>query len=305
VVHETTNFPRFCVILLSLPFCGSTLSRAVNKRNLNCFASLQLLSSRPLGEQVAFTVIEYSVLYVHNPPLSSSMGSTYSESRRPSRDTIRSGYIDDDINIPHRSMLQAARRRQETKALLASPGPLESMLKTTTETGDIGVYSIRPTRSFSRAQPPLHPAITSSGTILTRSMSVNARDRRHARDDRRGPLVHRNATSEIVSLYDSTGQRSMHGPFSRSLDDGGPRSYSLTSCSSRYMSDQKSTGTWDSRSSGGSGGSGGLMPRPRSPYPYHTRLKRPGIRPSSPALTQDGTIDYSQMVEVNRPSYVS
>ncbi|RSM13451.1 hypothetical protein CDV31_005871 [Fusarium ambrosium] len=32
----------------------------------------------------------------------------------------------------------------ETSALLRSPGPLESMLKTTTETGDIGIFSIKP-----------------------------------------------------------------------------------------------------------------------------------------------------------------
>lgn len=49
-----------------------------------------------------------------------------------------------------------------------------------------------------------------------------------------------------------------------------------------------------------------MLARPRSPYPYHTRLKRPGVRPSSPALTSDGIIDYSRMVEVERrPSYVS
>jgi len=234
---------------------------------------------------------------------SSLMGSTYSDGRRPSRDTVRNGYVDDDINIPHRGMLQAARRLQETKALLASPGPLESMLKTTTETGDIGMYSIRPSRSSSRARTPLHPPAAAVGHVLARSMSMKAPERRHFRDDRRVLPSNRDTTSEIISLYGSIGgQRSVPGSFSRSPDDPGPRSYSLTSCSSRHMSDQKSTGTWDSRSSGGSGG---VLARPRSPYPYHTRLKRPGVRPSSPAMTMDGNIDYSRMVEVDRPSYVS
>jgi hypothetical protein len=230
------------------------------------------------------------------------MDSTYAESRRPSRDTIRNGYVEDDINIPHRGMLQSARRLQETRALLASPGPLESMLKTTTETGDIGMYSIRPSRSSSSARTPLHPIASPGGSVLVRTTSMNTPGRRYFRDDRRDLPSYRDTTSEIISLYASNGQRSMPASLSRSPDDPGPRSHSLTSCSSRYMSDQKSTGTWDSRSSGGSGG---VLARPRSPYPYHTRLKRPGVRPSSPALTMDGNIDYSRMVEVDRPSYVS
>jgi hypothetical protein len=230
------------------------------------------------------------------------MDSTYPERRRPSHDTLRNGYVEDDIGIPHRGVLQSTRRLLETRALLASPGPLESMLKTTTETGDIGVYSIRPSRSSSRSRTPMHPRASSRGSVLARSMSMNAPERRYPRDDRRRLPSHRDTTSEIISLYGSNGQRSMLGSHSRSPEDPGPRSYSLTSCSSRHMSDQKSTGTWDSRSSGGSGG---ILARPRSPYPYHTRLKRPGIRPSSPALTSDGSIDYSRMVEIDRPSYVS
>ncbi|KAB5580646.1 hypothetical protein GE09DRAFT_446731 [Coniochaeta sp. 2T2.1] len=171
------------------------------------------------------------------------------------------------------------------------------MLKTTTETGDIGVYSVRPSRSASHARAPLQPKSNSAANVLARSMSVNATDNIHFRDDRRGLPSYRDTTSEIISLY---GHRSRRGPHSRSPEDPAPRSYSLTSCSSRYPSDQKSTRTWDSRSSGGSGG---VLARPRSPYPYHTRLKRPGVRPSSPALTMDGSIDYTRMVEIDRPSY--
>lgn len=230
------------------------------------------------------------------------MESTYAERRRPSRETVGSnGYDDDDITIPHRNVWQPARKLQETRALLASPGPLESMLKTTTETGDIGVFSIGPSRSSSQARTPLHPRTNTGGNMPARSTSTNATERRYYRDDRRGLPSHRDTTSEIISLY-GNGQRSMPNSFSRGPDDSGPRSYSLTSCSSRYMSDQKSTGTWDSRSSGGSGG---VLARPRSPYPYHTRLKRPGVRPSSPAVTLNGSIDYSRMVEIERPSYVS
>lgn len=231
------------------------------------------------------------------------MDPSYAETRRASRDTARNGYDqEEEIIIPHRNAWQPVRRLQETQALLASPGHLESMLKTTTETGDIGLFSIGPSRSSSRARPPPRPRATSGGRMPARCMSINTAERRHLRDDRRALPSHRDTASEIISLYGPNGQRSMPSSFSRSPDDPGQRSYSLTSCSSRYMSDQKSTGTWDSRSSGGSGC---VSARPRSPYPYHTRLKRPGVRPSSPALTSDGSIDYSRMVEIDRPSYVS
>ena len=48
-----------------------------------------------------------------------------------------------------------------------------------------------------------------------------------------------------------------------------------------------------------------MMQRPRSPFPYPTRLKRPGVRPASPALTENGSVDYSRMVEIDRVSHVS
>lgn len=252
------------------------------------------------GLEAQFYLIPFQLLIKRDRD--ASMDSTHAENRRPGRENARKGFAEDDINIPYRGMLQSARRLQETRELLASPGPLESMLRTTTETGDIGLYSVRPSRSSSRARTPLHPAATLAGSELARTTSMNAPERRHFRDGRRGPPAQRDATSEIVALYGPNRLRSTPASFSRSPDDPAPRSYSLTSCSSRYMSDQKSTGTWDSRSSGGSGGG---LPRPRSPYPYHTRLKRPGVRPSSPALTLDGGVDYSRMVEIDRPSYVS
>lgn len=185
--------------------------------------------------------------------------------------------------------------------MLASPGPLESMLKITTETGDIGVFSMGPSQSNSRMRTPYHPTMGPGRGLPSRTMSMDTAGRRHLRDDRRGLPSYRDTTSEIISMYGPNRDNSGPGSFSRSLDDAGPRSYSLTSCSSRLLSDQKSTGTFDSRSSGGDEG---FLARPRSPYSYHTRLKRPGVRPISPALTSDGIIDYSRMVEIDRPSYV-
>lgn len=228
------------------------------------------------------------------------MDQVYQPRRRPSRATSSTGYPQDDAVLPLRGgAWPPARRLNETKTLLASPGPLESMLKTTTETGDIGIFSMGPSRSNNRMRTPYHPTMGPARGLPSRTMSVDAAYRRHLRDDRRGLPSYRDTSSDIVSLYG----RNHSGPasFSRSLDDAGPRSYSLTSCSSRILSDQKSTSTSESRSSGADGAP---QARPRSPYPYHTRLKRPGVRPISPALTSDGIIDYSRMVEIDRPSYV-
>ncbi|KAI1802369.1 hypothetical protein F4811DRAFT_573053 [Daldinia bambusicola] len=133
---------------------------------------------------------------------------------------------------PVRPLHKPLRSVNENSVLLPSPGALESMLKTTTETGDIGIFSIKPI-------PPL--------------------------------------------------------PQRR--EDIGPRSYSLTTCESRQLSHHKSATTLQSQASGGP------LQRPRSPFPYPTRLKRPGVRPASPALTESGRVDYSRMVEIDRASY--
>jgi hypothetical protein len=223
--------------------------------------------------------------------------------RRPSSRGGRSiAVADDDAALPLRGgVWPPSRRLNDTKTMLASPGPLESMLKTTTETGDIGIFSMRPSRSTSRMRTPYHPTMGPSRGLPSRTMSMDAVGRRRLRDDRRGLPSYRDTTSEIISLYGPNRDNSGRGSSARSLDAAGPRSYSLTSCSSRLLSDQKSTGTSESRSSGGDRG---VLARPRSPYPYHTRLKRPGVRPISPALTSDGIVDYSRMVEIDRPSYV-
>ncbi|KAH7023261.1 hypothetical protein EDB80DRAFT_35469 [Ilyonectria destructans] len=184
----------------------------------------------------------------------------------------------------------------ENSTLLRSPGPLESMLKTTTETGDIGIFSIKATPpSVTYHHPPRpRPSFGDAG-LLTRPHSRGLDDN-FVHDDRKALPSYRDTASEIISLYGSSTQPSNSRSFSPSLDDG-RRSYSLTTCSSRQLPSQKSSCTLQSFSS-----SGGLQ-RPRSPYPYPTRLKRPGFRPASPAMTDNGGVDYSKMVELDRVSY--
>jgi hypothetical protein len=180
---------------------------------------------------------------------------------------------------------------------LRSPGPLESMLKTTTETGDIGLFSIKPAVSPAtyHQRPRSRPGLGDS-QILDASR-IKPGNSNYVNDDRRRlPSSYRDTTSEIISLYRADTQ-----PHSMSLFTvvDGHRSYSLAMSSSRHISSNKSTGTLHSQSSGA-----GLQ-RPRSPFPYPTRLKRPGVRPASPALTDNGFIDNGRMVELDRTSQVS
>ncbi|KAF5558230.1 hypothetical protein FMEXI_459 [Fusarium mexicanum] len=180
----------------------------------------------------------------------------------------------------------------DTSALLRSTGPLESMLKTTTETGDLGIYSInsglpsntlRPLRArvgHKRVRRPARPYYdeVKDGPV---------------RDDRRSLPSYRDTTSEIISLYGSPG---VPHPRSFSPASEGQRTHSLTTCSSRRVPSFKSSGTFHSQQSNNG------HQRPRSPFPYPTRLRRPGVRPSSPAVTDNGLVDHRRMVEIDRSS---
>lgn len=196
------------------------------------------------------------------------------------------------------SQRRPLRSVHENSSILRCPGPLESMLKTTTETGDIGVFSIKAGASpATYHQPPRHRPYLGDASLLPPPRPRLYEDN-HSPDEHRRLRSYRDTTSEIISLYGSDNQQYWMRSASPTLDDG-HRSYSLTTCSSsRQIPSQKSSGTLQSHSSGS-----GLQ-RPRSPFPYPTRLKRPGVRPSSPALAENGGLDYSRMVELDRVSQV-
>ncbi|KAL7901314.1 hypothetical protein HDV63DRAFT_413779 [Trichoderma sp. SZMC 28014] len=189
------------------------------------------------------------------------------------------------------------RRVNENPALLRSPGPLESMLKTTTETGDIGIFSIRPNSSSAPFDRPHRSRSHSRDVDLllpARSSGYDENYYYHHSDDHKRLRPYRDTTSEIISLYGSESQHTLLSSVSPASLEDDPRSYSMTTTSSKRIPSQKSTGTLQSQSSGGG------FQRPRSPFPYPTRLKRPGVRPASPALRENGDIDYSRMVELER-----
>ncbi|KAI1660038.1 hypothetical protein F4813DRAFT_401039 [Daldinia decipiens] len=192
---------------------------------------------------------------------------------------------------PVRPLHKPLRSVNENSVLLPSPGALESMLKTTTETGDIGIFSIKPV-------PPLPQRRGTFSKISQQRPSPRPSvEELQRRNNGKIPLC-RDTASEIISMHDSESHKSTTSTLTPTCsEDIGLRSYSMTTCGSRHLSHHKSTTTLQSQASGG------LLQRPRSPFPYPTRLKRPGVRPASPALTENGRVDYSRMVEIDRASY--
>ncbi|CAG9971012.1 unnamed protein product [Clonostachys byssicola] len=217
---------------------------------------------------------------------SASHGSLQSSSRGPNRARSQTN--------PRPGSRRPLRDVNENAHLLRSPGPLESMLKTTTETGDIGIYTIAPQPFCESGMPSCPQPSTAVDENIPRTPRRG--ETGHCSDDRkRLPSSYRDTTSEILSLYGSD----IFPPCSRSLSpsvDESQRSYSLTTCSSRRAQSQKSSATLQSQSSSIA------RQRPRSPFAYPARLKRSDMRPASPALTKNGAVDYSRMVELDRVS---
>ncbi|KZL68235.1 hypothetical protein CT0861_08591 [Colletotrichum tofieldiae] len=227
------------------------------------------------------------------------METVHAQRRSASHGSLRSSYksharLNAGHSLPRRPPLRSV---NENASLLPSPGPLESMLKTTTETGDIGIFSIHPVAPATTIH---HYARSRSGLDAGSIFGVDPRgsDGTVPRAERRWRGSDRDTNSEIISMYGSEGPpSSLSSSLSPRNDGMCQRSYSLTTCGSHHLSSHKSSRTLQSQSSSG------ILQRPRSPFPYPTRLKRLGVRPSSPALTENGLVDYSRMVEIDRISY--
>ncbi|EPE29630.1 hypothetical protein GLAREA_00790 [Glarea lozoyensis ATCC 20868] len=194
-----------------------------------------------------------------------------------------------------------ARRPEEGRSPSNLPKAFESMLKTTTETGDIGMFSIKP----SRVPPP----VNSPRRMGPYNENGPVKQQHHhqqqyqsfqpygvpAVDDRRRlPSYARDTTSELISMYESPSQKS-----SRVFDDNTDyRSYSMTHTTAYSLTNHRSYTSLRSQPDGGA-----ILQRPRSPFAYPTRLRRPGFRPSSPALTDGGAVDYRRRAEIDRQPY--
>lgn len=189
------------------------------------------------------------------------------------------------------------------------PRGFENMLKTTTETGDIGMFSIKPSRvpqSFST--PRRSVGAYSDGGVQRPKQPFQPYGVPIIDDRRRLPSYARDTTSDVTSVYETASQKSVN----RAFEESDCRSYSMTQISypSYTLSNHKSYASLRSQQDTSGNGGGftrvnGLLQRPRSPFAYPTRLKRPGFRPSSPALTDGGLVDYSRRAEIDPLTYVS
>ncbi len=157
--------------------------------------------------------------------------------------------------------------------VLQKPSSIQSMLRNTTETGDVGQFSIKPPR-VTTSSPRLSP-----GSSKTRSTPGKHRNPvpYYSYSGQRGPVSPNQGS--IASNGSSFHGHGHHGPHRMpSFDDY--RSYSMTQ-GSHYNNDRHHYANGDDRSRANVHHN-----RPHPPFAYPTRLKRPGYRPSSPALSE-------------------
>lgn len=198
------------------------------------------------------------------------------------------------------------RRHDDNRSVGSMNKALESMLRTTTETGEIGIFSIKPSRVPQSQNTPRRPPAPHDNGLQRPKPTFQPYGVPVVDDRRRLPSYARDVASEVNSMNDSASQKSA----ARNFENADYRSYSLTQTSypSYTLSNYRSYSSLRSQQDGNphaSTGVNGPLQRPRSPFAYPTRLKRPGFRPSSPALTDGGIIDYSRRAEIELHPYVS
>ncbi|KAI9781154.1 MAG: hypothetical protein M1839_006262 [Geoglossum umbratile] len=188
--------------------------------------------------------------------------------------------------------------------LPAAPLPYPSMLKTTSEAGDVGPLSFKQSRlphpvarisprkyrsTFDLAAttdaayippiPDLGPYIAAQGeTAASREMNIST-------------------ASSIISMYGRDSPSNARTAF-RQASDQECRSFSMTQgpLTSASLSNHRSYSSLrDHRVPG-------TPVRPRSPFTYPTRLKRPGFRPPSPASSDIGGAENRNPAGLDRGS---
>lgn len=174
---------------------------------------------------------------------------------------------------------------------------IQGMLKNSTETSDVGLFAFKPLRV-----PP--SGLTASAWTLAANRAVHkACPPNGSRTSRQRHVNDISGTSKHMSkgrscLAAGGAQHSSdadHFKSDRGFPINGYRSYSLTKSSHTTHS------TMSRHPSGYYARSQGLSTmydaRPRSPFIYPTRLRRPGYRPSSPAIS-----DFGKSIPGNAPN---
>lgn len=203
----------------------------------------------------------------------------------------------------------ASHRSDKRLAKASAPDPLQGMLKTTTEIGDVARFAVKPSRiphPVTRESPrrpdgsnwPLNPH--NPGFRRRRSRYQDHPERRHdALAVSKDKVPSRSRSASIHGGDRSTPSPATSHNLSNCEYAYDHRSYSLTQSSqtSYAFSNHRSNVSLKNF------GEPHLM-RPRSPFAYPTRLKRPGFRPSSPALSQHNGSDHRAAYGLDRgPSF--
>lgn len=184
----------------------------------------------------------------------------------------------------------------ENSDIFKNPSSIQSMLRNTTEMGNVGQFSTKPSRV-----PASLPRQSNSRLTPSKQRHPGAYYNRPDDSSMRHPPLHPNQGNPASngSGFQHHIPRPHRGPArSPSIEDY--RSYSTTKSShashSLVNNHTHTNGAYD-----GSGGPHSLGPR--LPFAYPTRLKRPGYRPSSPALSELNKQNRSQTSLHRRPSF--
>lgn len=178
-------------------------------------------------------------------------------------------------------------------ALRSTPSSIQSMLKNTTETGDIGQFSIKPAhiKASRRRTSPTASHFSQHEIDLPQHQvdqldGVSRQNQSYDGEGRQPSLGSHNGTraaSSVTSMYQSESQKSLriHPCHVQNVDT---RAFSLSHSShmSYSLSNHRSYSSL----------------RSRSPFAYPTRLKRPGYRPSSPALSPANYTDTDPRIDI-------
>lgn len=185
----------------------------------------------------------------------------------------------------------------EENDILKNPSSIQSMLRNTTETGNVGPFSLKPPRVPASLPRQSKVRLTPSkqrhpGAYYNRAEDSNLRH---------NPLhPNHGVSTSNGSGFHNHNPRPHRGPMrSPSFEDY--RSYSTTKSS--YASHSFTTNHPHTNVGYNDGPGGPHSLRPRSPFAYPTRLKRPGYRPSSPALSEFNKPNRSQTSLHRRPSF--
>ncbi|KAI4168499.1 MAG: hypothetical protein LQ343_006386 [Gyalolechia ehrenbergii] len=179
--------------------------------------------------------------------------------------------------------------QENNTSTLPTASAIQSMLKNTTELGDAGQFAAKSTKipryktsTAARTQPqqdrqrrPLYPEYAEGNHITQRRYHPNHNDPRE------------------YSLRHNNSSRT-NGGHSLISDSQDQRSDSVTQSSNNSRRISVHPSLLNIRPYGRVG------PRPRSPYAYPSRLRRPGYRPSSPGYSEINVSDSAVYASVHR-----